>query len=214
MNNIVEKYLRLDKSIFFICILLVSFILVYFQQEYVYIPQINDQFISSDKLRMFFLEQFSKYRWLTFAFTPIILIVRILLVGGTLYLGSLVFDNIKKMNYVDFFNIALKGDIILILASIVYSIVFLSLGYEDGVEIIKYLSFMAFGSVKELDSWLIIPLGMFNFFEIVYCLVLAKLYSSLTNSKYSVSLTFVMYTYGTFFFLYVLFTIFITLCIV
>lgn len=76
---------------------------------------------------------------------------------------------------------------------------------------LKVFSLMFFFNMELLDPWLIILIGMFNVFEVVYWLFLANFLSITTGEKYTESLSFVFSTYGVGFLIYILFAVFIML---
>lgn len=91
MGGFVKAYLCLSKVYLFLFIIGVSLLLVYIQQEYVYIPHIDDVFLFNDVFKMQLLDQFNRYLWISFFMAPLIVFMRIILVSGCLFVGGFVF---------------------------------------------------------------------------------------------------------------------------
>lgn len=213
MREITSIYLNLNKTYFLVCVITLSFILVYIQQEYIVIPQLVNQPMVNDILRVQILDQFNKYRFLPFLLSPIVLMIRVLFVSTCLYIGGLIFDNLKIVKFVDSFNVALKADIILLFFPVVYSIVIVFYSTEVGLQVIRYTSLIFLFDYEALDPWLIALIGMLNLFELIYWIFIAKLFAIITKTSYRESLNIIVSTYGLGFVFYALFVVFIMLYI-
>lgn len=209
--DILEKYLKLDNLNLFIFITIIVTVQLYVQQEYVFMPQMNDIPLFNEALKSQLIDQFVKYRWLSFIIAPLILFLRITIVGYCLFVGGILFDSWKSLNYRSCFNVALKADIILVSFSIVYTLLVVIFGYEKGLYLMNCFSLIAFFDMNTTEPWLLAPLALFNLFELLYWIFLAKLLSKELNNKYFISLSFVISTYGVGFVLYILFVVFILL---
>jgi hypothetical protein len=213
MNPLILKYLSV-KNIYFIPFwIFVSLILTFIQQEYVVIPQLETNELINKILKEQLLGQFYKYRWLSFIFAPLMLVLRVALVAVCIFIGSFLFENYGRMKYSTCFNISLKADIALLLYNILYSILSVPIGYEAAIQIAQYTSFLGLFDVSTLEPWLIALIGSFNIFELFYWLFLAKLLSIYIRKFYRDSLNFVISTYGIGFFIYLSFFVFIMLYI-
>lgn len=211
MMAINTKYLNTNPLYFSIVLIGIILCLVYIQQEYVLIPQLDKQILLSETLKKEIYEQFSQYRWLAFFLAPFIFMIRVTLVGSSLYIGEILFANRSIHTYKDYFNIALKADLILILSSVLYCILLLSAGEETATATVRYTSLLALFNPETIEPWLLVPVGVFNVFELLYWLFMAWLLSAATRTTYRKSFNFVLCTYGAGLTLYILFMIFIGL---
>lgn len=209
--TIEDKYLNGNPTAVYLSISLIALVQVYIQQEYVMIPQMNDMPLLNETLRNRFFEQFNQYRWLSFIVAPLFILLRIVVVGGCLFVGSLLFDKYTKLDYVTCCNIALKADVIFMFFSVISSVLILIYGYEKGIHLISYCSFVNFFQSDDIATWLKSIAALINLFELLYWLFLAKLVSTVMKEKYAMSLNFIISTYGVAFLLYVLFVAFIML---
>lgn len=209
--DILKTYLKLGYLKLFVFITIIVTVQLYVQQEYVFMPQMNDITLFNEALKNRLIDNFVKYRWLSFIIAPLILFLRITIVGCCLFIGGILYDGWKNLNYRTSFNVALKADVILVSFSIVYTLLVVIFGYEKGVFLMNCFSLIAFFDMNETEPWLLAPLALFNLFELIYWLFLAKLLSKEFNDKYFTSLGFVISTYGVGFVLYILFVVFILL---
>ena len=206
----IETYLNIRNIyivLFIITVLLFSF---YVQQEYALTKQLEKQSIP-EGFKMEIIDNFFKYRWLSFLVGLLMIFLRILLVGVCLYTGGLFFDNFRKQRYSKCFNIALKSDIILIGYLLIYAILIIALGYENAINVYQKTSLLGFFNLEIIESWLIVPLGTFNVFEVLYWFFMATLLSVSVKKTYKESFNFVVVTYGAGLLLYMLVMIFVVL---
>ena len=210
MRDLIKIYLNLNGIWYLSFIIIISILLVYLQQECIIIPQVDDQMILSDILKKQMIDQVEKYRWLSFLLVSIILLVRVLLVGGCLFIGFLFFENMPKTDYSSCFNISLKADIILFMLPVLY-IAFSLFDIEFGLKMVEYTSLIFLFDINTIELWLITLIGMMNLFELLYMLFLAKLIAVKINITYIESFNFVLSTYGVGFILYAMFLVFVML---
>lgn len=210
MRDLLKIYLNLNGIWYLSFIIVFSILLVYLQQECIIIPQVDDQMILSDILKKQMIDQVEKYRWLSFLLVSIILLLRVLLVGGCLFIGFLFFENMPKTDYYSCFNISLKADIILFMLPVLY-IAFSLFDIEFGLKMVEYTSLIFLFDINTIELWLITLIGMMNLFELLYMLFLAKLIAVKINITYIESFNFVLSTYGVGFVLYAMFLVFVML---
>lgn len=206
-----DNYLQINSLYFCIGLICIIVCMVYILQEYMLIPQLNSQTVLSETLKEQLQAQFYKYRWLSFLISPAIFLIRVCLVGGCLFIGGILFNDHEKPVYATYFNVALKTDSILILSSVLYCILLLSAGEETATATVRYTSLLALFNPETIEPWLLVPVGVFNVFELLYWLFMAWLLSAATRTTYRKSFNFVLCTYGAGLTLYILFMIFIGL---
>lgn len=211
MTSLKINYLSINPFYFSLCIIGIILCMVYIQQEYWVIPQLDAQRLLSETLKKEILDQFAQYRWLSFLLAPLVFLLRISLVSSCLFVGEILFSDRPIHCYANYFNIVLKADIVLVFSSAFYCILLLSAGEEIATATVRYTSLLGLFNPETIEPWLLIPVGVFNVFELLYWLFMAWLLSAATRNTYRKSLNFVLCTYGAGLTLYILFMIFIGL---
>lgn len=211
LHNLLIKYLLVGKLCFLIFVLFILLVVTYVHQEYSLFPQIANIDIVDNEARNKILNQFTKYRWLLFFIPPLIVLIRIFSVSISLFVGGVVWKHEKKIKYSMFVNISQKADLIFIISAMLYSILLILYDNKIAEDTFRYTSALCFFDLDIIDSWLIIPIGVINVFELIYFLFLSKLLSISLNESYYNSMNFVISTYGFGLILYILFMIFIVL---
>ena len=209
MRNI-QSYLKLKNGHFLVLLISITWIIVYFQQEYLIIDQLkNFDVLGQHKEKV--LEAFQKYRWLSFIFTPLLILLRIFYSSITLFLGDILAVNNQKHRFGTYFNVSIKADVIFLLSSLVLLLLIIYEGVDQAEVVFSYLSLQGLFNAQVIEPWLFVSLSSINIFEVIYWLFLAFLYMVTTSSSYVKSLKFVASTYGVGFLLYVILMSFIAL---
>ena len=211
MKKFLENYMNCNNMYFIVGIVCVSFIYLYIQQEYILIPLLKEGSLISESLKTQIIAQFAKYRWASFVLYPIFVLLRIVLVGCCLFIGFLFFDAFSRQKIKKCLNIAIKADVILIASPILYTICILFMGADNATYIMKRTSLLGIFDTDAMESFLLIPIGLFNVFEVLYWFFMAAILSVSVNKTYKESMNFVIATYGAGLLLYILIMIFVVL---
>lgn len=206
----IDKYLSLNNVLFFICMFIIAMLSTFIQRIYVLVPQIQEQDIP-ESLKIEFISQFSKYSWILYFMSGLIILARSSYVALCLYIGGVFYSEFDTIDFKKAFNVSLKADAILVMFSMVTSLLYLLFGIDKAPRIILKTSLIGFFNVQELEPWLSIILGAFNIFELTYWLILSLFISFITKKKYGTSFNFIISSYGIGFALYLLFLMFIVL---
>ncbi|MDR1582396.1 MAG: hypothetical protein LBS55_03910 [Prevotellaceae bacterium] len=142
------------------------------------------------------IENAKKYSLWGYLAIPAIILLRILFTTLCLYLGSF-FRNISN-NFKVCFNIALKADAVFLLA-LLFNVVYHTLaGFDNLIELTTnplYLLYYVDG--ESIPKYLLYPVGLVSFFELLYWAFLAGLVKYRYEYTASGSLEFVAASYGT-----------------
>lgn len=204
------KYLSISKLHFLLFIFIIVLTIAFIQQEYVMALQI-EQMDLPETLRIEIIKQYARFSWAAYLMSIIIVLIRILYTAGCLYLGGIMYSGYGELTFNKAFNVALKVDLLLVLYSLMTILLILHFGLNDAQGILIKTSLAGLVDVKLVEPWLLMVLGVFNIFELVYWFMLALLISAVINKKYTESFSFVLSTYGLGFLLYLLMIVFITL---
>jgi len=210
VTEALRAYLSVKKVYILFFITVFSIFIVYANQKYIVIPQLYKQSIN-ETLKVEIINYLFKYGWASYFFSFLIILSRVFFVSICLYIGGILFDNFGKQQYSSCFNIALKADIFLVCSSLIFILFVIIMGYDDALNFSQKTSLLGFFNIETVESWLLVPLGIFNIFEIVYCFFLAAFLSVSANKTYKESMNFVIATYGTGLLLYILVIIFVVL---
>ena len=146
------------------------------------------------------LEQQKKWWWLGYAVIPLFVIIRTSLVALCLSIVSFFYNTENELKFKQFLRIALLGEFVWILVSIV-KFVYFYLFQTDftlvGFQQYYPLSFTNYLDLETLEPWLIYPLQTINLFEVLYFFVLVAGMHKLLKENYWRSFEKVAVGYGT-----------------
>ncbi len=190
----------------------VMWIIAYLQQEFVFLPEIQNLDIVGEAAKAELLARWVKMRWLAFVLAPVLLLLRLSLVALCLFVGSFFFADMAGKKYRNWWDVAMNAQWVLLFYSVLLCVINLVAGANDGTVVTEYTSLLFLGG-RDIEQWIRIPLSAINFFEILYWFVMASLVSRLTNVKIRESLKFVLSTYGVGFLFYISLLMFLVLYI-
>ena len=150
--NLLVRYYNLKGLHLFIGIVLANLILIWLSKafltnEVVFYNAYSDQLTYDRSLKLF--ENLKKLSWISYAFTPIILLIKFSLVSIVIYIGIVLYNFQSKISLGSFFKIVIASEII-----------FVSAGF------IKFLWFYLFAGNYDLnDLGFFYPLSLINFFK-------------------------------------------------
>lgn len=172
--NLLLRYYSLNRLQLFIGIVLANLILIWLSRsvlinEIVFYNTFSEQFTYDRSLKLF--EDMRRFAWISYAFTPIILLIKFSLVSFVLYIG-IVFCNIQdKVSLGSVFKIVIANEIIFVCAGFVKFLWFyLFAGNYDLNDIGFFypLSLINFFKTIEVNRFWIYPLQTVNLFHVVY----------------------------------------------
>lgn len=208
--HFLSKYLRSDRWILLLFLILTSVVCVYIQQQYVIENEISKQ-IPIEKIRREAIVKIHKFSWLSYLLSVGFILLRIALASCCLYVGALMVDNIGRVRFGELLNIALKADIIKEISTLFYNGLVIFMDYDHSQAAMLKTSLLGFFDVKSLEPWMTIPLSMINVWELFYFIFLSTLVSVELKKKAKESYSFVFISYGCGWLLYLLTMIFIVM---
>lgn len=206
--------MKKDNNIkFFIFLLYVSviFIVSFLQQEFVLLPELNGLDILGDESKLLLINRFNRTRWLAFLTAPVIICIRMSLVGMCLYLGSYFFPAMSGKKYKEWWTVALVSQSIFVFYSILLCIINLCTGENNVFVFSSYTSLLFFVGQREIEEWVKLPLSAINAFEIVYWCAMSLCVGKLAGTSFGKSFKFVMSSYGVGYLFYIALLMFLML---
>lgn len=165
---------------FFKFIILFSLMLLLSYFSVIVLP-INDLLYQSysEKLTTVQIEKVfafqEKWRWISYALVPLLLLLKISLIASVLYIGTFFYSKVK-VTFKQLFDAVIKAEFVFLLVSILKIIWFYFFQTNYTLEDLQYfypLSALNIVGYQGLESWFIYPLQVLNLFELAYWLLLA-----------------------------------------
>ena len=143
-----------------------------------------------------FIEKAKAYSFLGYLAIPAVILLRILFTTFCLYIGSF-FRNISN-NFKVCYNVALKADMVFVLA-LLFNVVYHTLvGFNSLTELSSNpLYLLYYVDLETVPKYLLYPVGLMNFFELLYWALLVGLVKYRYAYTASGALEFVVASYGT-----------------
>ena len=166
--------------IFFKFIILFSLMLLLSYFSVIVLP-INDLLYQSysEKLTTVQIEKVfafqEKWRWISYALVPLLLLLKISLIASVLYIGTFFYSKVK-VTFKQLFNAVVKAEFVFLGVGVLKIIWFYFFQTNYTLEDLQYfypLSALNIVGYKGLESWFIYPLQVLNLFELAYWLLLA-----------------------------------------
>lgn len=146
------------------------------------------------------LESQQKWKWLTYAIIPLIVLIRSSLVAVCLSVGLFFYDTEDNTKFKKLLNITLQGELVLVTIGLVKLLYFSFIKTDYTLEDIQEyypLSYTNFLDLNKIEPWLIYPLQTINLFEIAYFFVLVYGLHKLLKNNYWRSFEITAVSYGT-----------------
>lgn len=165
---------------FFKFIILFSLMLLLSYFSVIVLP-INDLLYQSysEKLTTVQIEKVfafqEKWRWISYALVPLLLLLKISLIASVLYIGTFFYSKVK-VTFKQLFDAVIKAEFVFLLVSILKIIWFYFFQTNYTLEDLQYfypLSTLNIVGYKGLEAWFIYPLQVLNLFELAYWLLLS-----------------------------------------
>lgn len=192
-----------NNYILFTVLILISLIIAYIFNSLININTLiynsySEQLAQEQVDKLF--EVHKKWKWISYAIIPILILIRSSLVTLSLSIGMFFYDTENKIKLKQIFRITLFGEFVLLLVSVFKIFYFTFIKKEYNLEDLQQfypLSYINILDIKNIDPWLIYPLQTINFFEVGYFFVLVFGLHKLLKSKFSKSFEIVTISYGT-----------------
>ena len=116
-----------------------------------------------------------KWRWISYALVPLLLLLKISLIASVLYIGTFFYSKVK-VTFKQLFDAVIKAEFVFLLVSILKIIWFYFFQTNYTLEDLQYfypLSALNIVGYQGLESWFIYPLQVLNLFELAYWSLLA-----------------------------------------
>lgn len=150
-----------------------------------------------------------KFLYIGYLLLPVILLFKLCLVGGVLYIGLYLFQN--QVNYKNCLKITLIAELVSIIAMLIKTLWLMidKPATAEDIQSFSPLSLTQLLHINNLPKYLFYPLQLFNVFEVAYWLILAFGIMAFTQQKWGKSLKTVAYSYGMALLMWTVFVVFI-----
>ena len=172
--NLLIRYYSFKKLHLFIFIVLANLILIWLSKsvlinEIVFYNTYSEQLTYDRSLKLF--EDLKRISWISYTFTPIMLLIKFSLISLVLYIG-VVFCNIQdKVSLGSVFKIVIASDIVFVFAGFVKFLWFYFFAGNYDLNDIGFfypLSLINFFKTSEVNRFWIFPLQTVNLFHLIY----------------------------------------------
>ena len=187
----------------FLSITLSYFIIIFLSSTFLstddLIVEHYSDLLSNDQLSQY-LENKKEWWWISYSIIPIIILIRTSLVSFCLSIGLFFYDIENKIQFKQFFRIALIGEFVLVFVGVFKLVYFYFFKIEFTLQELQQfypLSYINFLDVENLEPWLVYPLQTVNLFEIMYFFVLVYGMHKLLKNNYWKSFEITAASYGT-----------------
>lgn len=172
--SLLLRYYSLKRLHLFIGIVLANLVIIWLSRsvlinEIVFYNTFSEQFTYDRSLKLF--EDMRRFAWISYAFTPIILLIKFSLVSLVLYIGIVFCNYHNKVSLGSVFKIVIASEIIFVCAGLVKFLWFyLFAGNYDLNDLGFFypLSLINFFKTTEISRFWIFPLQTINLFHMVY----------------------------------------------
>lgn len=183
-----------------------NYLLIY---EDIYFNSFSEQ-LTYDQIKEI-INQNKNWAWVSYIILPIITLIKITLVASCLSLGLFFVSN--RFSFKATFSVALEAEFVFLLPILLRILWFAIFQTDYTLQDLQFfypLSALNFFDSTQVQPWLIYPLQLFNVFEIIFWVLLARGISQLIERDMGKSLEVVMASYGTGLVLWVSVVMFIT----
>ena len=191
--------------VFFIFILCIYFSITYLDKTYISTDSKIFDFLAKDypsSVVQNYMESQKKWWWVSYAITPVLIGLKVLLVAFCLnFLKLLDIEGIEKIKFSDFLFLTLLAELIFTISGFYkfFNFYWLQTDYKlQDLQTYYPLSLLNFREQISTEKWMAYPLQVANLFEIAYWIVLAVGIRELFVEKisYLKSFSLVALTYG------------------
>lgn len=188
----------------FIIISFISFLLVFLQTNYLSTEEKIFDFLAKDypsSVVQNYMESQKKWWWVSYAVTPVLIGIKILLVAFCLNFVKIISEKLENVKFRDILFVVLIAEFVFVMAGFYKFLNFYLIDTDYTLETLQTyypLSLINFKESISTEKWLAYPLQLVNLFELIYWGFLAWGIWELADKKisYPKSLGYVALTYG------------------
>jgi hypothetical protein len=177
--SLLLRYYNLSRIQLFIGIILANLFLIWLSKsvlinEIVFYNTYSEQLTYDRALKLF--ENMNSLSWISYVFTPVVLIIKFSLISFVLYIGIVLYNKQNKVSLGSVFKIVIASEIIFVFAALAKFLWFyLFAGNYDLNDIGFFypLSLINIFKSEELARIWIYPLQTVNMFHLIYLLLLS-----------------------------------------
>ena len=177
--NLLLRYYNLKGLTLLIGIVLANLLLIWLSKallinEVVFYNAFSEQLTYERSLKLF--EEMNRFSWISYALTPIIMLVKFSLVSIVVYTGTVFYNVQKKISLSSVFKIVIASEIIFISGGIIKLLWFyLFAGNYDFNDLNFFypLSIINFFNRGEVAKIWIYPMQTINIFHLIYILLIS-----------------------------------------
>lgn len=208
--------MRLWLSSNFILFTILVFLILLLEEMTIYFLDLNQLLYKSlsEQLTIKQIEKFfsnrSRWSWVKYIVQPVGLFVKTTIISWILAMGGFFFG--IELSHKKYWNIVLKAEFVFLMMMVAKILWFLFIQPEFSLEEVQQLtpfSLQSFINTSNLPDWIIYPLQLVNFFEVVYWIILCSFINKVSNTKKGSLIVFS--SYGSILFIWIIFIMFLTL---
>jgi len=177
--NLLIRYYKLSKTSLFFGIVLSNLFVVWLSQtflinEIVFYNTYSEQLTMDRSLQL--LESVRKFSWVSYAFIPLMLIIKFTLISIVIYTGIFFYNLNDKVTFGTVSKIVIASEIIIVIASLIKFLWLYLFGGNYDLNDIGFfypLSLINLFKINEVDRIWIFPLQIVNLFQVVYTIALS-----------------------------------------
>ena len=142
--------------------------------EIVFFNTYSEQLTYERSMELF--DTMKSYSWVTYAMTPILLLLKFSVLSVLLYVGVFFSDLTREITLGKIFKVVVMCEIVFVVASVIKLLWFIFFAGNYTLEDLSYfypLSLINLFSRSEVASYWVYPLQILNVFQVVYALLLA-----------------------------------------
>ena len=185
-------------------VIIFSLILIYLDNAYITTSSKIFDFLAKDypsSVVQNYMESQKKWWWVSYAVTPILIGIKVLLVAFCLNFVKIISEKLEQVKFRDILTIVLMAEFVFVIAGFYKFFNFYLIETDYTLETLQTyypLSLINFKDAISTEKWLAYPLQLCNVFELFYWGILAWGIWELADKKisYIKSLGYVALTYG------------------
>ena len=185
-------------------VIIFSLILIYLDNAYITTSSKIFDFLAKDypsSVVPNYMESQKKWRRVSYAVTPILIGIKVLLVAFCLNFVKIISEKLEQVKFRDILTVVLMAEFVFVIAGFYKFFNFYLVDTDYTLETLQTyypLSLINYKEVISTEKWLAYPLQLCNLFEVIYWGILAWGIWQLADKKisYQRSLGYVALTYG------------------
>ena len=190
--------------LFYIALISIYILLIILNRIYIQTDSKMFDFLAKDypsSVVQNYMESQKKWWWVSYAATPVLIGIKVLLVAFCLNFVKIVSEKLENVRFRDILTVVLIAEFVFIIAGFYKFLNFYLIDTDYTLETLQTyypLSLINFKEAISTEKWLAYPLQLCNLFELMYWGVLAWGIWQLAEKKisYQRSLGYVALTYG------------------